>query len=76
MEVLKPSGGSKDVTRWSGEITDEAATIEAFRSGQHGIPGDLFQINPTKLNEYARSLEARLDLWPGVRAKKNVTTQR
>jgi hypothetical protein len=76
MEVSKPAGGAKDVTRWSGEILDEAATIEAFRSGQYGIPGDLFQINPTKLNEYARSLEARLDLWPGVRAKKNVSTQR
>lgn len=76
MELSKPAGGAKDVTRWSGEILDQAATIEAFRSGQYGIPGDLFQINETKLNEYARSLEARLDLWPGVRAKKNVTTQR
>jgi hypothetical protein len=63
-----------DRTTWSGEVLDETETIMAFRAGKHGIPPDLFQINPVKLNEYARALHERLDLWPGVRAKKNTKT--
>lgn len=62
--------GASDRTTWGGEVLNEAATIEAFRAGTHGIPADLFQINPAKLNEYGRSLHERLDLWPGVRHTK------
>lgn len=72
--ALARNVGGHDRTTWSGEIVDEASTIEAFRNGKHGIPGDLFQINPVKLNEYARSLEVNLDRWPGVRAKKTTRT--
>lgn len=71
---LNVATGARDTATWSGEITDEAATIEAFRSGKHGIPGDLFQINPVKLNEYAKSLHERLDLWPGVKHKRTTRT--
>jgi hypothetical protein len=75
IEPVKPNvtkaAGAHDRTTWSGVIDDEAATIAAaFDRPELGIPRDLFMINPTKLNEYARSLEQRLDLWPGVHAKK------
>lgn len=63
-----------DRSTWTGELLDADALMEAFLGGKHGIPRDLWQVNPTKLNEYARALHERLDLWPGVRAKKNTTT--
>lgn len=62
--------GVSERTTWSAEVFDAAALVEAFRSGQYGIPGDLFQVNPAKANEYARSLQERLDRWPGIRARK------
>lgn len=68
---ISRAAGMSDRTTWTGEVLDEAAAIEAFRSGKHGIPGDLFMVNPTKANEYARALHERLDLWPGMHAKKN-----
>lgn len=67
---IRKAPGASDRTTWGGEILDEAAALEAFRAGTHGIPADLFQINPAKLNEYGRSLHERLDLWPGVRHTK------
>lgn len=67
--IIKAAGATERTT-WAGEILDAAATVEAFRQGKHGIPGDLFTIDPVKLNEYARSLQTALDRWPGVRAKK------
>lgn len=57
-------------TTYSGEVLDQAAAVEAFRSGQYGIPGDLFMVNPVKLNEYARSMRENINRWPGVRLKK------
>lgn len=63
-----------DRTTWTGEIVDEVAFIHAAMSGKHGIPLDVLQINQVKLSEYARSLHERLDLWPGVRAKKTTRT--
>ena len=78
-EVEEPvadiQGIGTDVKRWKGEVLDEAAFIEAFRSGKYGIPCDVFQVNPAKLNEYARSLQKRLDLWPGVRAVSTTKLQ-
>jgi hypothetical protein len=77
VETVKPrisrSAGGHERTTWTGEILDEPAFIAAFLAGKHGIPADVVQINPVKLNEYARSLGTRLDLWPGVRAKKSTT---
>ncbi len=59
-----------DRTTWTGEVLDEAALVEAVISGRFGIPRDVLTVNGVKLNEYARSLRERLDLWPGCRAKK------
>lgn len=67
---ISRAAGTHDRTTWGGEVLDGEATIEAFRQGKHGIPGDLFMINPAKLNEYGRALHERLDLWPGVRHTK------
>lgn len=69
--LAKAPGGGSGRTTWSGELLDFDALMEAFLSGKHGIPRDVFMVNPVKLNEYARSLQSRLDLWPGVRAKKS-----
>lgn len=62
------AGGGR--TTWSGEVLDVEALVAAVISGKHGIPSDVLTVNQTKLNDYARSLHERLDLWPGVRAKK------
>lgn len=70
---LVRAAGAFDREQWTGEILDQAAFVEAFRSGQYGIPGDVLQINPAKLNEYARSLHEKLDRWPGVRAKRKTS---
>jgi hypothetical protein len=66
--------GATDRDTHRGKVVDEGAIIEAFRSGKYGIPGDLFQVNPTKLNEYARSLRENLNRWPGVIYNKNTST--
>lgn len=75
VETVRPNiskaAGAHDRTTWSGEILDEAAFIDAAFAGKHGIPRDILQINQAQLNTYARSLHERLDLWPGVRAKKS-----
>jgi hypothetical protein len=68
------SAGSFDRSTWTGEVVDETQFVMAVVAGRHGIPIDTLQINPVKLNEYARSLHERLDLWPGVRAKKSTRT--
>jgi len=73
VEEVKPDilrAGGFDRTTWSGEVLDARAFIEAVVSGKHGIPLDVLTVNPVKINEYARSLHERLDLWPGVRARK------
>lgn len=65
---VQRAAGSHDRTTWSATCLDQAATVEAFRSGQYGIPGDLFMVNPAKANEYARSMHERVNRWPGMRA--------
>lgn len=54
-------------TTHSAEVVDEQALIAAVIAGKHGIPSDILTIKPAKLNEYARSIEGRIELWPGVR---------
>jgi hypothetical protein len=75
IEESKPqvtrAAGAHDVTRWSGVLDDEQAIRDAaFDHPELGIPRDLFVVNPARLNELARALEARLDAWPGVHAVK------
>lgn len=57
-----------DRRTWRGEIVDEQAFVAAVCEGRLGIPRDLLQINPKRLNEEARSLKELLNRWPGVRA--------
>lgn len=68
------AAGAVDRTTHSAELLNEAALISACIAGGHGIPHDILQVNPAKLNEYARSLHERINLWPGVRYKKTTKT--
>lgn len=79
VETVKPAigkaaGGSFDRTTHSAELLNERLLIEAAVGGQHGIPLDVLTVNTAKLNEYARSLQERIGLWPGVRHKKETKT--
>jgi hypothetical protein len=78
VETVKPNiqkaTGAVDRDYHSGEVLDEAAFIAAVIGGKHGIPWDVLTVNQTKLNEYARSLQGRLNLWPGVRHNKTTKT--
>jgi hypothetical protein len=79
VEIEKPAisrggGGGYDRTAHGAECVDEAALIAAVLSGKHGIPWDVLTVNATKLNEYGRSLQERINAWPGVRHTKKTTT--
>jgi len=79
VETVKPAigratGGSFDRATHSAEVLNERLFIEAAVGGQHGIPLDCLTVNEAKLNEYARSLQERINLWPGIRHKKNTKT--
>lgn len=77
VEIVKPAiskGGGYDRTTHSAVVLDEQALIAAVIGGKHGIPWDVLTVNPTKLNEYAGSLQERLNAWPGVQHKKNTKT--
>lgn len=71
---ISRAAGAVDRTTHSAEILDEAKLIAACVAGGYGIPQDILQVNPAKVNEYARSLQQRIDLWPGVRYKKTTKT--
>ncbi len=62
-----------DRTRGSADLVDEPALIAAILAGKHGIPSDLLSVNRPKLNEYARALGVRIELWPGVRFVRKTT---
>lgn len=68
------ASGAVDRTTHSAELLNEAALISACIAGGHGIPHDILRVDPAKLNEYARSLQERINLWPGVRYKRNTKT--
>lgn len=68
------ASGAVDRTTHSAELLNEAQLIAACIAGGHGIPHDILRVDPTKLNEYARSLQERINLWPGVRYKKSTKT--
>jgi hypothetical protein len=71
---IKPNvtraGAAYDRTTHSAEILDEQALIAACISGKYGIPTDILTVKPAKVNEYARALQQRIELWPGVRYKR------
>ncbi len=68
------ASGAVDRTTHGAEILDERLFIEAAVGGKHGIPLDCLMANPTKLNEYSRSLHERINLWPGIRYVKRTKT--
>lgn len=74
VEQVKPNiahvAGKSDRSYHSAEVVDAAAFVQAALAGQLGIPADCLMPNPVKLNEYAKSLKERLNLWPGVRYVK------
>jgi len=72
-EVVK-APGAHDRTTHSATVLDPARLIAAVISGGYGIPADVLMPNPVKINEYARSLQARIDLWPGVQYVKSTKT--
>jgi hypothetical protein len=68
--LTRAPGASERVT-YGAELVSEEALVTAILAGTHGIPTDLLRIDPVKLNTYARDLKERINLWPGVRLKKN-----
>lgn len=66
--------GAVDRTTHSAEIVDEARLIAAAIQGGYGIPHDILQVKPAKVNEYARALQEHINLWPGVRHVKTTKT--
>jgi len=72
--VGKATGGSFDRTTHSAEVLDERLFIEAVIGGKHGIPADCLTVNTAKLNEYARSIQQQVNLWPGIRYKRTTKT--
>ena len=76
-EEAKPEiqkAGGFDRSTHTAEVLDETAFIAAVIQGKHGIPWDVLTVNQTKLNEYARSLQERIGMWPGIRHKKSTKT--
>jgi hypothetical protein len=73
-DVTRATPGGFDRATWSGEVLDAKKFRDAVFEGAHGIPRDVLMIDPTKLNEYARSMHEKMNVWPGVRAKKTTTT--
>src|SRR6185436_6794428 len=70
------AAGAKDRTTKSAELLDENALIAAIIQGGHGIPWDILTVKPAKLNEYARSMGALINKWPGVRYKEETGVTR
>jgi hypothetical protein len=75
VEEVRPNivraAGAFDRSTHAAELLDEAALIKAILAGT--LPAqtqDLLRIDPTRLNEYARSLKERINEWPGVRYKR------
>lgn len=68
--------GAKDRTTKSAEIVDANALIAACIQGGYGIPWDILDVKPAKLNEYARSMGALINKWPGVRYKEETGVTR
>lgn len=80
VEEVKPdverAAGAKDTTRHSAEIVDAEKLIAACIQGGYGIPWDILEVKPGKVNEYAKGLKEKINLWPGVRYKKETGVSR
>jgi hypothetical protein len=78
VEEVKPNvtraAGAVDRKYKRGECLDEAKFRSAAFAGSYGIPQDVFVVDPSKLNEYARSMGALINRWPGVRYVEETKT--
>lgn len=57
-------------TTYAATIVNADQFVAAALTGQHGIPADCLMPNPVKLNQYARSMKERINLWPGIILKQ------
>lgn len=77
VETVRPeidrAVGARDRTTHSAEVVDAQALIQACIAGGYGIPWDILDVKPAKVNEYARSLHEQINRWPGVRYKKTTS---
>lgn len=73
---IERASGAKDTTRHSAEIVDVEKLIAACIQGGHGIPWDILDVKPAKVNEYAKGLKEKINAWPGVRYKKETGVSR
>ena len=62
--------GAIERTYHYGDLVDEEALVKAILAGSYGIPTDLLRIDPSKLNQYAKDLQDRINRWPGVKYRK------
>lgn len=59
---------------WAASVVNlEQLREAAFEQPVLGIPRDIWIVDQTALNRYARSLEKNIERWPGVKASKNTT---
>lgn len=75
-EVIEvaPELNKGDRGTWVATVVDvELLRQAAFTDKTLGIPLDIFDVNQAALNRYARALEKRLELWPGVVVKRKTT---
>jgi hypothetical protein len=68
-----------DATTWSAEVFDAeafmAAVLDPRTRAQLGIPASVATYVQKELNDLARSLHEKMNVWPGVRAKSNTSTR-
>jgi hypothetical protein len=59
---------------WTARVLNlELLRAEAFRNPNSGIPLDIFMVDQTKLNSYAKALQENINRWPGVEGVKKNT---
>ena len=66
--------GTRTVVTHTGVILDPAACVaHLLAGGPDAPPADLFMVNQTKLNEYARAMRENIGRWRGVRYNRSET---
>jgi hypothetical protein len=71
--VSKAAGAHDRVTHGA-EVLDADALRDAVFEGRYGIPRDVLIVDPTKVNDYGKSMHELINRWPGVRYTKKNTT--
>lgn len=77
-DIRRATPGGHDRTTWSAEVFDAdafmAAVLDPMTRTKLGIPANCATFHQVNLNEAARGLHEKMNVWPGVRAKKTTTT--